>query len=121
MKKLFFIPAILFVLLFVILINSNSAASEETPQTNSTIGIFIMDEKGEYIQGFMSGCVGTLNFSTSTGLILNAGTLAHGVYPACVFGSGYYGTISNQTVSGSYTHVIYTVYPSAIGCICNVE
>lgn len=122
MKKLFFIPAVLFIFLGMFLINSNPAVSEEAPPTTSVIGVFIYNEKGEYIEESVSGCIGSLNFGTSTGYILNAGSLPHGNYNVCVSGSGYYGYISGYTVSGSYTYVFITLVPSAVACsICNAS
>lgn len=116
MKKLFFIPAVLFVLLGLFLsVNANNLA----PQTGVTI--YFKDKAGNSITSSVTGCLGSYNFGSSTGSA-NLGNVTPGTYNACASGSGYLGT-DTYVISGfTPMHITLTMDESAAACsMCNED
>lgn len=115
MKKLFFIPVVLFVLLGLFLSASNSA-----PQ-NPGVTLHFKDKAGNGIYSQVYGCFGPYNFSSSSGSA-NLGNVVPGTYGTCASGSGYLGTDS-YTVSGVLPyHLTLTMHESEAACaICNED
>lgn len=119
MKKLFFIPAILFLIVASILINNDSANSK-TELTGTTVDIYILDSKGQIIEGYVAGCLGSINFNTTTGIatLYNVPT---GTHPTCAAGSGYYGTDPYVYISGSYQAQPIFLNQSQGSCPCQED
>lgn len=112
MKKLFFIPAILFIALVSFLI-SNEVSS--APQTGVTI--YFKDKDGNGIYSHVAGCLNSINFSSSTGSA-NLGNVPPGTYGACATGSGYYGT-DTYVISGfTPMHITLTMHEGTGYCSC---
>lgn len=112
MKKLFFIPAILFIVISSFLISENVTSA---PQTGVTI--YFKDKDGNSISGPVAGCLNYINFSSSTGSA-NLGNVPPGTYGACAQGSGYYG--SDTYVISGFTpmHITLTMHEGTGYCSC---
>lgn len=112
MKKLFFIPVVLFIL-FGLFLSVNATNFE--PQTGVTIH-FKEKGTGNPISG-VCGSFGPINYST-TGSSFNLGNVTPGEYAACGSGSGYLGTDSYTVGGVSPMHVDLYMQPSESLCTC---
>lgn len=116
MKKLSFIPVILFLVVASILINSDSANSK-TELIATTVDVYLVDSQGKAIEEYIAGCLGYINFNTTTGIatLYNVPT---GYHPTCAAGSGYYGTDPYVYISGSYQAQPIFLYQTSGSCPC---
>lgn len=112
MKKLFFIPAILFLAVSSFFIIKDVVSA---PQTGVTI--YFKDKAGNGIYSHIGGCLNGINFSSSTGSA-NLGNVPPGTYGACATGSGYYGT-DTYVISGfTPMHITLVMDDDEIMCSC---
>lgn len=112
MKKLFFVPVILFLIVTSFLIIKDAISA---PQTGVTI--YFRDKDGNSISGHVAGCLNYINFSSSTGSA-NLGNVTPGTYGACAEGSGYYGT-DTYVISGfTPMHITLTMHEGSSLCSC---
>lgn len=90
MKKLFFIPAILFALISIVLVNNQEAVSKDN-NFHYTLIAFREKGTGNPING-AGGCLGYINFNSGTHSYLYFYNLPSGTHAICAQApSGFFG------------------------------
>lgn len=86
MKKLFFIPAILFVVLISILVSNDIVSSKvNKPATNVNLGF--QDKSGNPLNNVV-GCFGGINYNSGSHSYVSLPSITPGSYPTCGAKSG---------------------------------
>lgn len=99
MKKLFFIPAILFVLVSVILI-SNQEANSKNSYSHYTLIAFREKGTGNPING-VGGCLGGINFNSGAHSYVYLYDVPAGTYGACGQGPYFYSGTDSFVLNGT--------------------